>query len=179
MLFRSLWVWDSICTSTNQVANRQDNINTKELHVLHCITYTPGIRSPGPASKSIQMQSSRTKSIHRSNILCSHEQSMNHISLSKGMPRCHSKAPTHMCFAQYQMHTLALSPPILLVYAFTIIHESGRLGGKEKKTNNKQLNKCKENNNNNKTLLISCINVNAQRKSWVGPWNEALHVPTW
>lgn len=57
-----------ICTSTNQVANRQDNINTKELHVLHCITYTPGIRSPGPASKSIQMQSSRTKSIHRSNI---------------------------------------------------------------------------------------------------------------
>ena len=38
-----------------------------------------------------------------------------------------------MCFAQYQMHTLALSPPILLVYAFTIIHESGRLGEKEKK----------------------------------------------
>ena len=132
MLFRRVWVWDSICTSTNQVADRQDNINTKELHVLHCITYTPGIRSPGPASKSIQTQSSRTKSIHRSNILCSHKQSMNHISLSKGMPRCHAKAPTHMCFAQYQMHTLALSLPILLVYTFTIIHESGRLGGKEK-----------------------------------------------
>lgn len=81
---------------------------------------------------------------------------MNHISLSKGMPRCPAKAPTHMCFAQYQMHTLAFVPSY---FTCVCLHNNTRYmkvekwEEKKKQTNNKQLNKHKE-NNNNKTLLL-------------------------